>query len=795
MGDFNTCLLKNDSRSFRLKSIVQAANLHILPLSATHFFPNCSPSLLDLILVSSIDHVDKHGQCPADAFSYHDLIYLSYKLRPPKPKSRILLLRNFDGMDLDRLRDEAAKIDWNVVLTGANIDERVNSFNSLLIQLYDVHAPIRPVRIKHLPAPWLTQEIKNLQRKKNFAKARYKFDNCDTNRDKYKKIRNHCNRLCRDKQRRYIHKSILDEDNSGRVWKFLKSLGVGKASQNSSPKNIDLNQLNQHFSSSCAIDEVTKIQTKTQISALPKSDNPAFIFSQITDSDVKKSIVEVNSDAISTDCISRKMIIPIVDILTPVIKSIFNYSISSGNFPSSWKEAQITPIPKKANPSSFSDYRPISIIPFLSKVFERIVHRQLSIYLSRWSLLNSFQSGFRVGHSTTTALVKITEDIRLSMDKQHVTVLTLLDFSNAFNNVDFDLLLAILASLNISPEVIDWFHSYLFGRRQRTRVDDSFSNWCTINAGVPQGGVLSPLLFSIFISSITLQLSSRYHLYADDLQVYEHAKLMDLPNTIGLLNKDLDLIVDWCKSYGLKVNPSKTKAIIIGSQKFVNLIDFSSLPGIIFDGTPVPYSDTVKNLGVTFDKFLSWAPQVSEVSRRMFASVGSLRRLSNFLPIPTKIALAQSLLLPILDYADTCYLNLNEEMLNKLERIQNLCIRFIFGLRKYDHVSEYREKLKWLPIRLRRNTHILSLLYCILFNPTSPTYLKERFEFLGDNHCRSLRSDKNLTLKIPSHNTSFYSKSFSVEAVRLWNSLPLHIRSAQSIDKFKKLVKAHFFPP
>ncbi|CAK1584654.1 unnamed protein product [Parnassius mnemosyne] len=542
--------------------------------------------------------------------------------------------------------------------------------------------------------------------------------------------------------------------------------------------------------------DVKGYRTKTgETSTLPKSDNPAFIFSQITDSDVKKSIVEINSDAISTDCISRKMIIPIVDILTPVIKSIFNYSISSGNFPSSWKEPQITPIPKKANPSSFSDYRPISIIPFLSKVFERIVHRQLSIYLSRWSLFNSFQSGFRVGHSTTTALVKITEDIRLSMDKQHVTVLTLLDFSNAFNNVDFDLLLAILASLNISPEVIDWFHSYLFGPRQRTRVDDSFSNWCTINAGVPQGGVLSPLLFSIFISSITLQLSSRYHLYADDLQVYEHAKLMDLPNTIGLLNKDLDLIVDWCKSHGLKVNPSKTKAIIIGSQKLVNLIDFSSLPGIIFDGTPVPYSDTVKNLGVTFDKFLSWAPQISEVSRRMFASVGSLRRLSNFLPIPTKIALAQSLLLPILDYADTCYLNLNEEMLNKLERIQNLCIRFIFGLRKYDHVSEYREKLKWLPIRLRRNTHILSLLYCILFNPTSPTYLKERFEFLGDTHCRSLRSDKNLTLKIPSHNTSFYSKSFSVEAVRLWNSLPLHIRSAQSIDKFKKLVKAHFFPP
>ncbi|CAH2216707.1 jg26201, partial [Pararge aegeria aegeria] len=340
MGDFNTCLLKNDFRASRLKSMVQAANLRILPLSATHSFPNCTASLLDLVLVSSLDYVAKHGQCPADAFSYHDLLYLSYKIRPPKAKSRMLLQRNFSGMNLERLLEDAAKADWDDVRTGISIDEQVNIFNSILTKLYDVHAPIRPVRIKHLPAPWLTEEIKTLQHKKNVAKSKFKSNATDSNRDKYKVIRNRCNRLCRDKQRRHIHKSVLEEEDSGRVWKFLKSLGVGKANRNIPCNNVNLNQLNKHFSSSCTIDSTTKLNTKNQILALPTPNDPAFIFSQIDVSDVKRCIIEVNSDAVGTDSISRKMITPLLEILAPIITFLFNNSINTGLFPSSWKNAQ-----------------------------------------------------------------------------------------------------------------------------------------------------------------------------------------------------------------------------------------------------------------------------------------------------------------------------------------------------------------------------------------------------------------------------------------------------------------------
>ncbi|XP_062531624.1 probable RNA-directed DNA polymerase from transposon BS isoform X1 [Bombyx mori] len=486
------------------------------------------------------------------------------------------------------------------------------------------------------------------------------------------------------------------------------------------------------------------------------------------------------------------MILPILDQILPIICHILNESLSSGIFPKAWKEAQITPLPKKPNPTSFSEYRPISILPFLSKVLKRLIHNQLSEFLTRNELLNPYQSGFRPGHSTVTALVHITDAIRFGMESGKLTVLALLDFSNAFGTVDFDILLAILSSINISPTVVDWFRSYLSGRRQRIHCENAYSSWCETHVGVPQGGVLSPLLFSIFINSISLQLTSSYHLYADDLQIYTQSSLPELTNAIKILNNDLSILSRWSKSHGLRVNPSKTQVIVVGSSRMCSKVTWSQLPAILFDGAQIPISDTVKNLGILIDKNLSWNAQIKEVSRKVFASAGSLRRLRNFLPTATKTALAQSLLLPILDYADSSYPDLTETQLDKLERLQNFCIRFIFGLRKYDHISEFRTKLKWLPIRLRRNTHVLSLLYCTLFNPHTPTYLKERFEFLGDTHNFSLRSSDNLRLKMPVHSSSFFDNSFTVQAVRLWNALPDAVRSAPTLNCFKRMVKEHY---
>ncbi|KAM3962176.1 RNA-directed DNA polymerase from mobile element jockey [Aphomia sociella] len=609
MGDFNTCRLRDDHRSKSLTAVAEACNLKILPLQATHFFPDSKPSLLDLMLVSSLDHVKDFGQFPA-AFSFHDLIYLSYNIRPPKLKSRTLMQRNFGSIDTEKLREDAAQINWDSIIDASSVDEQVELFSAALIQLYDRHAPVRPVRVRHLPAPWLTDDIKKLIHRKNHAKAKYKSN--PMYREIYVQARNHCNRACREAQRRHIHKSV-ENGSPAKIWKFLKSLGIGKNQNKNSSYNVNINDLNRHFSTPpVAFDSDLKTNTLNSLSSLPTPDYSPFIFSQFTQCDVKQNILAVSSDAVGADSISRKMILPILDIILPVITSILNFSISSGMFPTSWKDAFIIPIPKKNNPSSFFDYRPISILPLLSKVLERLIHDQLNRFLTLNKLLDPYQSGFRKGHSTTTALIKISDDIRLGMEKSQLTVLTLLDFSNAFNAVDFDILLQIMRSLNISPLVIDWFYTYLFGRRQRLRIDDTLSSWCAAVAGVPQGGVLSPLLFALFINSITSKLLSSYHLYADDLQIYSQAAFDNVTSAIQTANDDLKNISNWSKSYGIIVNPSKTQTIIIGSPSYISRIKWKDIPAITFDGTQIPFRDRVRNLGILFDSTLSWWPQINE---------------------------------------------------------------------------------------------------------------------------------------------------------------------------------------
>ncbi|CAF4837513.1 unnamed protein product [Pieris macdunnoughi] len=366
MGDFNTCLLKDDCRSKKLLSITDSYNLHNLPLRATHKVPGSTPSLLDLIFTSSPDLVTNHGQLPAVAFSHHDLLYLSLNLKPPKLKPTVVLRRNFAAIDTKRLLIDAAKIDFSSIYECPTINGKVDLLNASITNLFDIHAPLRPVKLKHLPAPWLNDEIKTLINQKNRAKAKLRTAKTDKERVLYKTLRNRCNTRCRDAQRRHIHDSVSNGDPS-KIWKFLKSLGVGKPPCPSMPPDIEVNSLNAHFTSHSTSSNIDLALTLEYISSLPRPSFPSFSFTEFSSQKVESSISSIHSNAVGSDLIGRAMIIPIVSLVLPVITHIFNFSISSGEFPSCWKDGLIIPIPKKANPSTFSDFRPISILPFLSK--------------------------------------------------------------------------------------------------------------------------------------------------------------------------------------------------------------------------------------------------------------------------------------------------------------------------------------------------------------------------------------------------------------------------------------------
>lgn len=791
LGDFNTCLIKNDHRSNKLFDIISSVNLHILPLSPTHHFPNATPSLLDLMIVSHPERVSVHGQLPA-CFSYHDLIFLSYKVRTAKRRKAYVMRRCYRNLNLELLKSDVNSIDWSSVTDCSDINNKVFNFNNIILGLYNKHAPIKRTKLKHDPAPWITDDIKNFMRKRDKANRHYRKFPTVENLAIYKLLRNRCNQMCRHAKRRYIHETIVSsKSDSTKVWHLLRSLGVG-GSTAPNVCSVDLNDLNAHFSCPpVVLDNVSKASTIANLAAKPLPLCPVFNFDPVNESDVKKHVLSISSAAIGSDGVCSRMILPILSELLPILTHIFNFSLSSSSFPAAWKMAYVIPHPKIPNASSPCHFRPISILPFLSKVLEHIVHFQLSNFLRSNCLLHPYQSGFRPGHSTVTALIRVTDDIRKAIDEKKLTILVLLDFSNAFNSVDFDVLIRVLASLNISSSALDWIRSYLENRSQSVISGELRSEWIDLYAGVPQGGVLSPLLFSSFINTITDIVTSKFHLYADDLQIYHHFSAANIEEAVHVINDELDNIFKWAKSFGLSVNPSKSQALILGSRPMKNLINNINIPTLMYNNMPIAFSSSASNLGITFNSDFSWNTHVNNLSRKVYHAFHSLKPLQNFLPVKTKTLLMHTLILPIIDYADSCYPDATEEVVNKLERLQNLCIRYIYGLRKFDHVSTFRAELQWLPIRLRRKTHILNLLYKILFNPLSPKYLRDSFNFLHspDSPCRS---NVRTLLRFPSSYSTAYSHSFTVHAVSLWNSLPSEIRLCQTFETFKKRVKDYF---
>ena len=462
--------------------------------------------------------------------------------------------------------------------------------------------------------------------------------------------------------------------------------------------------------------------------------------------------------------------------------------MTSSTFPSIWKKSHVIPLPKVKNCTELSHFRSINILPALSKALEKLVNWQLSSYLQRNALIDPLQSGFRQRHSTTTALLKITDDVRQAMDNQELTVMVLLDYSAAFNSVDLDLLTTKMKyEFNFSDGCVRWFDSYLHGRQQRvTGRDGQFSPWVNVNKSVPAGASLGPIMFNMYTNSLhkVLSPSVMHHSFADDVQCYSHCKVENLQQTINNINKDLSAVSRWSTSHALILHPLKSQTIIIGSQRLLNAVNFETLQPVEINGTAVPFSRVVKDLGILIDSQLSWKDQVLATCRKMYGCLHPLQRLKNLLPFGLKKHLVQVLILPILDYCDVVQVNMSGELMDKLGRVYNSCVRFICRVKKYDHITPAYKSLSWLKIRERQELHICTHLHKIIKTQT-PNYLNSRFHTLASHHNIHTRSGNKLT--IPNHRTNFYHKSFTVTASRAWNGLSEDIRGEAKYDKFKKL--------
>lgn len=784
-GDFNINFLDlNSCNTIKLNNIISSYSLSQIVTEPTR-----KMSLLDLFFVS--DHLQADS-CVVHTpdISDHDMILMDIYVSRSVARPNFSRFRNFGLLDLDLFYTHLCSTSFNDIFFVNDINIKVEIFTSYLLLLFDIHVPEKKVMFRRHQAPWLTDNIRSIMRLRDRTYSEYKRTGLPDKFAYYKSLRNEVNAAINREKRAFLeHHLKTGTCSDGSLWKKLKILGIeGRPATAGLPDSFNTPSIiNQHFVTAHQTDADPGFDILDFFLNHRFAEHLRFNFEYVDEDTIYNELLLIKSNAVGTDNLNIKMLLYSCPFILPYLTHIVNYVIECGTFPLQWKSALVTALPKCKNPSGLNDLRPISILCVLSKLTERIMNLQLKSYFEKNNLLPDNQSGFRKNHSCSTALLQVTDEILKATDSDKVTVLVLLDYSKAFDRINHKLLLGILSYYGVSEDAGRLLSSFLIGRSQRVKLNNEISDPLQIISGVPQGSVISPLLFSIYVSMLTSNLKfCRAHCYADDTQVYYTFDATNLDAACEAVNSDLNLLVDLSKQYCLTINPSKSKAMLFGRK--VRIETLRSQLNIQMEGKKLQVVTVARSLGLEMDVNFNFETHISKCMKKAFSSLKLIYASKNFLNFRFRTILCESLVLSHFNYADSVYGPcITKAVQGRIQRIQNACIRLICGIRKYDHISHKYAELKWLKMHERRFLHACCLFHNIIISK-SPPYLFEKISYRTDVHNINIRK-KNL-LSIPQHKSRQFRSSFSYTVANFYNRIPDSLKRL-NLTAFKYGLRAH----
>lgn len=739
-----------------------------------------SSSILDLVLTTHPGFVESPLTC-IDGVSDHRVIYCPICVEIQKPLRVQKSIRLYEKGNYEQLCNSLSEyfVSFNTNFESRSVDINWCLFKDKLCDLVEKYIPCIDITTKS-SNPWFNRSLKSLRNKKQrlFRVARRAGtpESWQSYEDCAKIYKIELNR-CKDIFYRTTLPSLLIA-NPQRFWNVVRpkdecSLQLVSNSGDPVPVNLCANVLNDVFSKVFSRSDLITVSPPVSSISFPM--DPILI-------DYDGIVNIIKSLKVSSSCgidsINSKILRNTNLTSSLFLTKIFRQSLETGVVPEDWKFGKVIPVHKSGSRSSPANYRPISLTCISSKIMEHIIFKHLVSFLDSNSFFSDVQHGFRRNFSCETQLLHLTNDLFLNLDSGYPTIAVFLDFAKAFDKVPHKLLLLKLSTLNIDAHVLIWIESFLSQRRQYVYANNASSHVSAVSSGVPQGTVLGPLLFLIYINDLPLRITSVIRLFADDCVVYRKITTQD---DLLILQADLLKITDWCQNWKMSLNTNKCKCM-----RFSNSLAETN-PTLLLDGTILEYTDHYKYLGVHLSPNLSWNTHINNIVQSANRSLGYIRRNFRSVPNNLKRLLYVTLVRPKLEYASSIWHPHQSTLTDLIESVQSRAARFIFSdYSRFSSVSLMKAHLDLPLLSSRRRISRLCLLHKVFYTPifkqsllNPPSYISARI----DHPCKIAR---------PQCFTLAHQKALLPSAIVDWNDLPENLIGITDSGRFRDAITNYF---
>ena len=809
LGDFNLDLLNYDSHTATGEFVNLLLSKQFLPfiVHPTRVSDNSS-TIIDNIFANVLDQETVSGNILTQ-ITDHFPQFLIVKHAGIAYKNLSYSYHDFSKLNIDRLQSDFANLDLTYLNHDqVDINSKFNRFLSNLDKLVKTHAPLKKLtknEVKLRNKPWINGKIQKMIRIKDKLLKKLKKSNDQPTRDLFKKFRNRIAIALKDSKANYYYNYFkINSKNMKQLWLGIKSVISIRKSSNvnviSKLKNSDgaltsdpvviANLFNKFFVN--VSHDITKKIPRTRKSPLDFISNSigeSFFIAPSVPSEISDIINMLKSGkSLGPNSIPIKLLKHLCPLISLPLSQIINESFQSGIFPDKMKLAKVIPLFKKGCSVTASNYRPISLLSVFSKITEKVMYKRLYDFLEKHSILYSFQFGFRESHSINHALVSMTDTIKNSLDNRKFGCGIFLDLQKAFDTVNHSILLMKLEKYGIRGPALEWFKSYLSDREQYVTVNGSSSSCLNVTCGVPQGSVLGPLLFLIFINDLPNSTSVlSFYLFADDTNIYFEAENLDKLQRI--VNNELKKVKQWLDVNKLSLNSDKTNFIIFKSPQHSSL----GTANIKIGNQPVKQSRYVKFLGVLLDENLSWKYHLSELSKKLARTCGMFFKIRHFLPFVVMICLYNSLFASFLQYGIVVWGLTYVVHIKPIYLLQKRVVRAIAFEHFTSPSTPIFSDLKILKLQDLFQLKLLCFVYdCV--NENSPNCFRNFFESVSSVHQYGTRQASKNDIFLTRKNTLQYGiRSVRFSGAKSWNSIPVDIKRSSSAFSFRQKLRAFLF--